>query len=344
MAWLVGLFPTGRHGRTRREFHNIPSHLLEPLHTPAPQQVNFNPLFTDSAKSIASIQIAATQPESVFCRCQSASCLQGEPTMGAISTVNTSTSSAIVSLINEAASSASTSSQTAASSSASNSSNSSSDPVDTVDLSDHAKQVLAHAQAEQVAADKLSELVQSLQAQNGEASTSNEGSSIVAQSSGSTNTTSSLQNSMTTYLQQLVKTHTNSDGTIQNFSVSVNNFITAPTTADEKQQYLQSIASSINDQASTAMADPDIPASEKADALNLQQALQTGTLQVLNATDIPGLNFQNTVTFSGGAIGSQANGTFSYNHNASIFNDPTTNYQVSSNGVVLAWPKTSASS
>src|SRR5262245_48729901 len=85
--------------------------------------------------------------------------------MAAISATNTSANGAIASLIQDAASAGATAaSQRSTSSSASAPSASS---TDTVDLSDRAKQFLARAKSEQVAADKLNTLLQSLKNPDG---------------------------------------------------------------------------------------------------------------------------------------------------------------------------------
>jgi hypothetical protein len=67
------------------------------------------------------------------------------------------------------------------------------------------------------------------------------------------------------------------------------------------------------------------------------QAIQNRQVTFQSAADIPGLNFHNTYTFQGGEGGCSVNETFSYNHDAAIFHDPTTSYAVWSDGTVLSW-------
>jgi hypothetical protein len=70
------------------------------------------------------------------------------------------------------------------------------------------------------------------------------------------------------------------------------------------------------------------------------KAIRDRSVIFLNAKDIPDLNFHNTLVFDFSGIGvSGGNGSVSYNHNASIFQDPTTYYNVGGNGDIIAWKK-----
>ena len=89
--------------------------------------------------------------------------------MSSISATNVSTSNTLASLLNPATSG---DSLPAATSARSDAGTASGDPVDVVDLSDRAKQILARATSEQVAADKLSAQLQSLRDPNGKSAAS----------------------------------------------------------------------------------------------------------------------------------------------------------------------------
>jgi hypothetical protein len=88
--------------------------------------------------------------------------------MSVITAANSSATSAVVSLLSNAASSATTDAGAPAAKATTTdpvASSAGRDPVDTVDLSDRAKATLVRARTEQVAADKLAALVQSLKGQ-----------------------------------------------------------------------------------------------------------------------------------------------------------------------------------
>jgi hypothetical protein len=85
--------------------------------------------------------------------------------MSAIAAANSSATNAVASLLSNGASSATTDADTTAAKATTSdpaASSASRAPVDTVDLSDRAKATLARARTEQVAADKLAALVQSV--------------------------------------------------------------------------------------------------------------------------------------------------------------------------------------
>ena len=87
--------------------------------------------------------------------------------MSTIGATSASANSAVASLIKDASSSGATTASQGSASSSSAPSASSTDPADTVDLSDRAKQFLARAKSEQLAADKLNTLLQSLKNPDG---------------------------------------------------------------------------------------------------------------------------------------------------------------------------------
>ncbi|ABD87768.1 hypothetical protein [Rhodopseudomonas palustris] len=196
--------------------------------------------------------------------------------MTAISTSNTSANAAIASLIKDAASSGSPlASQRSSSSSPSASAAGAGNPVDIVDLSDHAKQILARAKTEQVAAGKLSDLVQSLQRPGGKTATakpkSDDATSLFDKLSGRSQT----QASSTTQWEAGSK-------------------YGDPTISDAG--FIDKIKDALLTSLSGAPA-------EKVAAL--QTAIDSGTLQVQKASDVAGLNYQSTVSYTGSPGGLQ---------------------------------------
>lgn len=110
-------------------------------------------------------------------------------------------------------------------------------------------------------------------------------------------------------------------------------FITVPTTPAQVDDWYKLDGQAIIDGATQNPAEA---------ATGIADAVQSRNITFLNATEIPSLNFSNSVTFQY-SLGSSANGSASHDHNAAIFKDPTTNYRVYSNGTVIAWPKVQAS-
>uniref|UniRef100_Q07S49 Uncharacterized protein n=1 Tax=Rhodopseudomonas palustris (strain BisA53) TaxID=316055 RepID=Q07S49_RHOP5 len=103
--------------------------------------------------------------------------------MSAIAAVNSSATSAVASLLSDAASAATAGGTSASATTKSDQASASRNPVDIVDLSDHAKATLARAKTEQVAADKLDQLVREIRAQrSGKAATYTDLANISAQS------------------------------------------------------------------------------------------------------------------------------------------------------------------
>jgi hypothetical protein len=191
--------------------------------------------------------------------------------MSAIAAVNSSATSAVASLLRNAAStatvdgtstSATTKSDQVASSARGN-------PVDIVDLSDRAKQILARAKTEQVAASKLSDLVQSLQSPEGKTSASkaksDDGTSLFDKLSG--------------------RTQTPTSGTTQ---WEAGSKYGDPTISDGA--FIDKIKDALLTSLSGAPA-------EKVAAL--QTAIDSGTIQIQKASDVAGLNYQSSVSYTG---------------------------------------------
>jgi hypothetical protein len=256
--------------------------------------------------------------------------------MSAIATAaNSSAYSAVALLLSNAASSATTGASAATTASGAAASSASSPPVDTVNLSDNAKATLARAQSDQVAADKLAAQVQAARDPTGKntapKTSSSNGPSLFDQLTGRGQSQSSSAGDFeSATLTALLNTHTLSDGSVQSFSVTASDVLTPVSTPRQIADWYKTNATSLIN---------DAQSSPSAGSISLAQAVQNHQVTFQSAADIPGLDFHNTYTFQGGNGGSSVNQTFTYNQNAAIFQDPTNNYLVSSDGTVISWPK-----
>lgn len=239
-------------------------------------------------------------------------------------------------------------------------------PVDIVDLSDHAKALLARAKLDQAAADRLTAQLEAAKGTGKKAASppkSNDGSQLFdklsgrAQSSasaqlnksgsqaiGATQTNQGYVNSnsfeLDDYVEGLRNANTLADGTIGNFHVVLKDVLT-PSTPEQ-------IDVEFKLQQAWVQANPEYIAWAKEndpDGYAYREAYANGAVTYLNAKDIPDLNFHNTVDIVNNSVGTSVNTTtVSYNHNASIFQDPDTYYTVSSNGDVIGWKRAPAAS
>jgi hypothetical protein len=255
--------------------------------------------------------------------------------MSVITAANSSATNAVASLLSNAASSATTDAGTPAKATATDpaASSASRDPVDAVDLSDRAKATLARAKSEQAAADKLAALVQTLKGRGSDKTKSKADSTdpqdIFQKLSGSVATTKGLED----YLDSLTAANKNSDGTYNNFTTTVDDVFTGPSTPQQIDDWYKNETQVVTEGAKVFTNE---------DYQVYAQAVLDRTVTIQSAKDIPDLNFHNTWILQGGEGGRSINGTSSYNHDASIFKDPTTNYIVSGDGTVISWPKPSA--
>lgn len=197
--------------------------------------------------------------------------------MNTINASSASANGAIASLIKDAGtSSATTAPEKSTSSSSRAPSASSTDPTDTVDLSDRAKQFLARAKSEQLAADKLNTLLQSLQNQDGKDATSkaktDDGTSLFDKLSGRTQT----QNSGDT---QWVAGAPYGDASISDADFT-------------KELHLETYADSMD----AAGLPPEAGQA-------LRNAIANGTLKFQKASDVPDLNFHSQHIFTTNAFG-----------------------------------------
>jgi hypothetical protein len=185
---------------------------------------------------------------------------------------------AIASLLMENASSATSTSGTSPISAVP--ADSPSGPVDKVDLSDHAKQILARAKTEQLAADKLSGLLQSLRNPDGEKASSKglgDGSSLYAQPSG--NTASSKTGTV----------EWEAGSKYGNPTISDSDFLS------KYEPMLRGYAEGLPPEQRQAM----------------EAAISNGTIQIQKASDVAGLNYRSSVNYTGTAGGLQG---MSVNH------------------------------
>jgi len=165
---------------------------------------------------------------------------------------------------------------------------SSSEPKDSVDLSDHAKQVLARAKSEQSAADKLSDLVQSLQNSNGKSGASktkpNDGPSFDELSGG--------QDSSKSSDTQWVAGAPYGDASKSDaeFKKAIGGMFDGMAYIFEREGKLEA-------------------------AQSLRSGYANGTLKYQKAADVPDLNFTSQNTFTKNAFGSW-DGTSSSSNNA----------------------------
>jgi hypothetical protein len=260
-------------------------------------------------------------------------------------------SSAIVSLLNSGLSSPPQAVPVTTQSGASPSSN----PIDSLNLSDHAKAILAQAQQEQVAANELQSFLQSARNSNGNgnssASNQTSGNNVLqnfdqltgqtqaptqtqAQQSGTQ--TQSFNNFFDAQVAALKAANTGPDGTIKNFSETFNDISFAPTTPEAINNWYQNFGqAAVQGAPQIAQQAPGSP--QAINAASLAQAVENHTVTLLNASDIPGLDFHNSLTIQGGENGAENSWSVTYNHDAAIFNDPTTNYEIGDDGTVISW-------
>lgn len=218
-------------------------------------------------------------------------------------------------------------------------------PATVVDLSDRAKAIMKRSEADQIVADRLAEQIASTKSEAKPKSMSKSGFEQTKSSSledilglGPSSKAAAGSSSRLDYrgarIDELIQANRQSDGGVKSFSVTEHNVLEVPTSPAEIEQWYKSTGKALVE---LAQQHPD------GDYDGLANAVQHKTVKILNAKDIPGLNFSNSITFSGGEGGAQVNGTHSYNRDAGIFKDPNVNYRVSSNGTILAWPKPNAS-
>ena len=258
-----------------------------------------------------------------------------------VAVATTNSYSAIASLLADSTSARASEAFAEQSSASSNGPSSSNAPQDTVDLSAHARAILARAQAEQVAADKLSTQVSA--GHNGSAKTDASANASGAPASifdqltgrarqgGTISSDGSFLDDRGAYQQSQQAAHTQADGTIQSWSTSASNVFSVPSTPQEVDQWYQTQGQKM---LALAQAFPDsMP--------GLAEAIQNRTVTFTDARDISGLNFHNSFAFQGGEGGSSGSSQTSFNSSLAIFQDPNVHYQIMDNGTVLSWPTSS---
>jgi hypothetical protein len=259
--------------------------------------------------------------------------------MSAIAAINSTATNAIASLLSNAATAAGTPATGAASPPASVSGN----PTDILDLSDNAKATLARAKVDQVAADKLAAQVDAATpGGKATASKASGGTSLFdklsgrAQAGAPSNAVEGFVQSGKTLgdsVSAQVEAHRQPDGTVTSFTQTFNDVSFAPSTPQAIDNWYQT-----EGQSAIKFAQQDPSGSQLAiDDAALAQAVQSHSVTIQNAKDIPGLNFHNTLTIQGGEGGASNSWSSTYNRNAAIFSDPTTSYRVSDDGTVISW-------
>jgi hypothetical protein len=222
-------------------------------------------------------------------------------------------------------------------------------PSDSLNLSDHAKAVLARAQTDQIAAGELQTFLQSVRNPNGTGTapaskpTSDGVTQIFDQLTGHTQAPNqSLDDFFTAQFTALEANARQPDGTIGNYSETFNDISFAPTTPEAINNWYQNDGqAAVQGAPQIAQQAPDSP--QAINAASLAQAVENHAVTFLNAFDIPGLDFHNSLTIQGGEDGGGSSWSVTYNHDAAIFNDPTTSYAIGGNGTVISWKNTAPS-
>jgi hypothetical protein len=236
---------------------------------------------------------------------------------------------------------------------------STSGPSDSLNLSNHAKSVLARAKADQIAAGELQAFLQSARNSNGTGTapaskpTSDEVTQIFDQLTGQTQaptqTPAQAQQSGTqpqsfndffgffdAQVTALKATNTQPDGTIGNFSKTFTDISFAPSTPEAINSWYQNEGqAAIQTAQEVAQQAPGSP--QAINDASLAQAVENHAVTFSNAFDVPRLNFHNSLTIQGGEDGAGNSSSVTYNHDAAIFNDPTTSYAIMGNGTVISW-------
>jgi hypothetical protein len=198
--------------------------------------------------------------------------------MSTIASINSSATSAVASLLSDAASAATAGGSSASTATKSNqaASSASGDPVDIVDLSDHARQILARTKTEQVAAGKLSDLVQSLKSPDGKN----------AASKTKSNDTTSLFDKLS--------------GRAQTQAGNDTQWVAGAPYGDASKSDTDFVKGISLLQMADGM-DRDGLHPEAGQAL--RNAVANGTVKIQKASDVPGLNFSSQHTFTKNAFG-----------------------------------------
>jgi hypothetical protein len=266
--------------------------------------------------------------------------------MSAIATAaNSSAYTAVALLLSNAASSATTGASAATTTSGAVAS-SASNPADSLTLSDQAKATLARAQTDQFVADKLQAFLQSARNSNGSGTTApqptaNDVTQQFDQLTGQTQSQSAnttfitLNDFLNADVHSLVDANKGTDGTVGGYSQTLQDVtVTAPSNPQQVAAWYQT-----TDAQALAGAAQYWPNNDP----GLAEALASHAVTFLNASDIPNLNFHNTISIQGGEGGASVGDTYTYNHDAAIFSDPTTSYKVLYDGTVISWKTPPAS-
>jgi hypothetical protein len=217
---------------------------------------------------------------------------------------------------------------------------STSNPADSLTLSDQAKATLARAQTDQLAANKLQAFLQSARNSNGSGTTApqptaNDVTQQFDQLTGQTQSQSAnttfitLNDFLNADVHSLVDANKGTDGTVGGYSQTLQDVtVTAPSNPQQVAAWYQT-----TDAQALAGAAQYWPNNDP----GLAEALASHAVTFLNGSDIPNLNFHNTISIQGGEGGASVGDTYTYKHDAAIFSDPTTSYKVLYDGTVISW-------
>lgn len=189
--------------------------------------------------------------------------------MSAIAVAKPSAYNAAASLLNSATSSTADAPPKNGEAPSPDSATSSANPTDTVDLSDRAKQILARAKSEQLAADKLNALLQSIKNPDGKGIASKAGTS-----------------DQTSLFDQLSGSQTSSKSSATQWEAGSK--YGDPTISD--LDFLEKIKPVLE-----SLAERLPPEQRQA----MEAAVNNGTIQIQKASDVAGLNYHSTVSYSG---------------------------------------------
>ena len=255
--------------------------------------------------------------------------------MTALAPTNSSAANALVPLLRSAATSVDTSVPISADTSA----KSNDGPATIVDISERAKALLERNKGDKIVAERLQQQVAAGQSNGkpGSTSSSTEGDmskifdALKGGSQSRPTDLSSLDPNLDrdAYLNALIDANKQPDGTVKSFSKTVSDAFASPSTPAEVDEWY-------NTQGQLLIA--SARQFGEVAATGIIQAVQDRTITFHDAKDVPDLNFHNTITFAGGEGGSSINGTSSWNQDAAILSDPTTNTRVM-NGYVISWQK-----
>ncbi len=206
-------------------------------------------------------------------------------------------------------------------------------PATQVDISDRAKSILQKNQVSMTALEKLQSVISALRDQV------NNPNSKFGPSNNNNESSTSINPLGMQMLEQvddyIMKQHTNKDGSISSYNITIRDISLAPKTQNEVEHWYKNDGKLIVD----GVFDGD-----SADYKEMAQAVKDRKIEFIDAKDIPDLNYHNKAIFQGGEGGSAPGLTRTYNTNSAIFKDPERGYFPMADGTVISWKKQHAPS